>query len=109
MNMLSHWTHQGFVVVLGLAVLLLMAYEPSLRHRLSHVLGVSWFSPCLRSLLRTTAIVRRRSALFTPSHRSTACCCASIPWTRIRSSETWRRAGRFPTMGSPTLSRSAQA
>ena len=29
MNMLRHWTHQGFAVVLGLAVLLLMACEPS--------------------------------------------------------------------------------
>ena len=29
MNMLRHWTHQGFAVVLGLALLLLMMHGPS--------------------------------------------------------------------------------
>ena len=28
MNMLSRWTHQGFMIVLGLALLLSMVHEP---------------------------------------------------------------------------------
>src|SRR5919106_4751544 len=31
MNILRHWTHQGLVVGLGLALLLLMAYRPAVQ------------------------------------------------------------------------------
>jgi hypothetical protein len=48
MNMLRHWTYQGFAVVLGWP-LLLMACEPSPQAQAQPRAGVSWSSLCPRA------------------------------------------------------------